>query len=196
MIASTRPWASHPDRRRQGLPALRRMPTSSPGFVIPIDAEHMARVLQAKEELERTRERIDPCRFELLYAPSLRILTGSYIPAHFPHRGTWRPNAGCRRYRPFRRWSERCKRRQHPICCRGKASASHIRARSVWSDQVSASRRSSPWRQPQRLLARLGIRPCRRQPVQRSAMDGLARGGTSCSCGAEAGPASWPPQCP
>ncbi len=51
-----------------------------PGLVIPIDAEHMARVLQAKEELERARERIDPRRFELLYAPSLRILTGDILP--------------------------------------------------------------------------------------------------------------------
>ena len=40
----------------------------------------MARVLQAKEELERTRERIDPRRFELLYAPSLRILTDDILP--------------------------------------------------------------------------------------------------------------------
>ena len=55
-----------------------------PGLVIPIDAEHMARVLQAKEELERTRERIDPRRFELLYAPSLRILTDDILP-DFPH---------------------------------------------------------------------------------------------------------------
>lgn len=51
-----------------------------PGLVIPIDAEHMARVLQAKEELERARERIDPRRFELLYAPSLRILTDDILP--------------------------------------------------------------------------------------------------------------------
>jgi len=55
-----------------------------PGLVIPIDADHMARVLQAKEELERTRERIDPRRFELLYASSLRILTDDILP-DFPH---------------------------------------------------------------------------------------------------------------
>ncbi len=52
----------------------------SPGLVIPIDADHMARVLQAKEELERARKRIDPRRFELLYAPSLRILTDDILP--------------------------------------------------------------------------------------------------------------------
>ena len=44
----------------------------------------MARVLQAKEELDRARERIDPRRFELLYAPSLRILTDDILP-DFPH---------------------------------------------------------------------------------------------------------------
>ena len=51
-----------------------------PGLVIPIDAEHMARVLLAKKELERARERIDPRRFELLYAPSLRILVDDILP--------------------------------------------------------------------------------------------------------------------
>nr|WP_181377299.1 site-specific integrase [Ochrobactrum sp. LM19]AJW29953.1 hypothetical protein pLM19O2_p8 [Ochrobactrum sp. LM19] len=55
-----------------------------PGLVIPIDADHLARVLQAKKELERTRERIDPRRFELLYASSLRILTDDILP-DFPH---------------------------------------------------------------------------------------------------------------
>ena len=40
----------------------------------------MARVLQAKEALERARERIDPRRFELLYAPSLRILIEDILP--------------------------------------------------------------------------------------------------------------------
>lgn len=51
-----------------------------PGLVIPIDAEHMARILQAVDELERARERIDPRRFELLYAPSLRILVDDILP--------------------------------------------------------------------------------------------------------------------
>jgi hypothetical protein len=51
-----------------------------PGLVIPIDAEHMARALQAIGELERARERIDPRRFELLYAPSLRILVDDILP--------------------------------------------------------------------------------------------------------------------
>ncbi|KNY13036.1 hypothetical protein AKG11_31490 [Shinella sp. SUS2] len=51
-----------------------------PGLVIPIDAEHMARILRAIGELERARKRIDPRRFELLYAPSLRILTDDILP--------------------------------------------------------------------------------------------------------------------
>ena len=51
-----------------------------PGLVVPIDAEHMARILQAIGELERARERIDPRRFELLYAPSLRILVDDILP--------------------------------------------------------------------------------------------------------------------
>lgn len=51
-----------------------------PGLVIPIDADHMARILQAKKELEHARERIDPRRFELLYAPSLHILVDDILP--------------------------------------------------------------------------------------------------------------------
>ena len=51
-----------------------------PGLVIPIDAEHLARILQAKNELEHARERIDPRRFELLYASTLSILTHDILP--------------------------------------------------------------------------------------------------------------------
>ena len=51
-----------------------------PGLVIPIDVEHMARVLQAKAELERARERLDPRRWELLYAPSYRSLVDDILP--------------------------------------------------------------------------------------------------------------------
>lgn len=54
-----------------------------PGLVIPIDAEHLARVLQAKDELECARDRIDPRRFELLYASTLSILTHDILPS-FP----------------------------------------------------------------------------------------------------------------
>jgi hypothetical protein len=61
-----------------------------PGLVVPIDAEHMARILQAKGEFERARERLDPRRWELLYAPSYRILVADILP-DFPE--TLRPAA-------------------------------------------------------------------------------------------------------
>jgi hypothetical protein len=51
-----------------------------PGLVIPIDAEHLARVLQAKRKLESARDQIDPRRWQLLYAPSYRILTEDILP--------------------------------------------------------------------------------------------------------------------
>jgi integrase len=51
-----------------------------PGLVIPIDVEHLARVLQAKRKLEWARDRIDPNRWQLLYAPSHRILTEDILP--------------------------------------------------------------------------------------------------------------------
>lgn len=51
-----------------------------PGLVVPIDAEHLARLLMAKTQLEACRMRIDPHRFSLLYAPSLAILTDAILP--------------------------------------------------------------------------------------------------------------------
>lgn len=51
-----------------------------PGLVIPIDAPHLARILQAKEAFERSREQLDPQRWELLYAPSYRILVQDILP--------------------------------------------------------------------------------------------------------------------
>jgi hypothetical protein len=54
-----------------------------PGLVIPIDAEHMARILQARRELERARERLDPRRWELLYAPSYHVLVDEIL-SDFP----------------------------------------------------------------------------------------------------------------
>lgn len=51
-----------------------------PGLVIPIDAEHMARLLQAKRTLENAREHIDLRRWELLYAPSYRIIVDDILP--------------------------------------------------------------------------------------------------------------------
>lgn len=51
-----------------------------PGLVIPLDAPHLARILQAKEAFERSREQLDPQRWELLYAPSYRILVQDILP--------------------------------------------------------------------------------------------------------------------
>ncbi|MER8537436.1 hypothetical protein NKH61_32820 [Mesorhizobium sp. M1005] len=140
-----------------------------PGLVIPIDADHMARILQAKKELERARERIDPRRFELLYAPSLRILTENILP-DFPER--LREEVRTSNVDPanpsgagVNDASVHCIR----SCCRRKASTPDIGALGVVGSGL-ASRRPSSRRKPERLLARLGLCPCRRQPVQRSAM--------------------------
>ncbi|GLT00310.1 hypothetical protein GCM10007897_16940 [Sphingobium jiangsuense] len=54
-----------------------------PGLVIPIDAEHLARILQLKSALEAARERIDAHRWKLLYGPSHRILIEDILPG-FP----------------------------------------------------------------------------------------------------------------
>lgn len=51
-----------------------------PGLVIPLDAEHLARILQAIEALEAARLRLDPARWTLIYAESHRILTGDILP--------------------------------------------------------------------------------------------------------------------
>lgn len=51
-----------------------------PGLVIPLDAEHLARVLQAKRVLEDARSRLDAQRWALLYAPSYRVLVEEILP--------------------------------------------------------------------------------------------------------------------
>lgn len=51
-----------------------------PGLVIPLDAEHLARILQAITVLEEARALIDPSRWSLIYAQSHRILTGDILP--------------------------------------------------------------------------------------------------------------------
>ena len=51
-----------------------------PGLVIPIDAEHLARVLLAVRQLETARRTLDPQRWALLYGPSHRILTEDILP--------------------------------------------------------------------------------------------------------------------
>jgi hypothetical protein len=51
-----------------------------PGLVIPLDAAHLARVLQAKRVFEDARSRLDAKRWALLYAPSYRILAEEILP--------------------------------------------------------------------------------------------------------------------
>ncbi len=51
-----------------------------PGLVIPLDVEHLARILQARQAFEQARERLDPRRWELLYADSYRILVQDILP--------------------------------------------------------------------------------------------------------------------
>ncbi len=51
-----------------------------PGLVIPIDTEHLARILIAIDRFEQARSRLNPRRWNLLYAPSWRILTQDILP--------------------------------------------------------------------------------------------------------------------
>lgn len=51
-----------------------------PCLVIPLNAAHLARILQAKAALETARLQIDPRRWALLYAPSYRILVDEILP--------------------------------------------------------------------------------------------------------------------
>jgi integrase len=51
-----------------------------PGLVIPLDAEHLARILQAIEALEAARLALDPARWSLIYGPSHRILVDDILP--------------------------------------------------------------------------------------------------------------------
>lgn len=55
-----------------------------PGLVVPIDPEHLARIVQAMRHLEVARESVDPIRFSLFYAPSLQVLTQDLLPAFPP----------------------------------------------------------------------------------------------------------------
>ena len=56
---------------------------SCPGLIVPLDAEHYARVLQARRHLRAAQDRIDPERWRLFYAPSLRVIEQDLLPA-FP----------------------------------------------------------------------------------------------------------------
>jgi hypothetical protein len=55
-----------------------------PGLIVPIDPDHLARIVQATRHLEAARERTDPVRFGLFYAPSLQVLTQDLLPAFPP----------------------------------------------------------------------------------------------------------------
>ena len=55
-----------------------------PGLIVPIDPDHLARIVQATRHLEAAREGIDPIRFGLFYAPSLQVLTKDLLPAFPP----------------------------------------------------------------------------------------------------------------
>jgi hypothetical protein len=65
------------------VPETGRLPCLS-GPDRPIDPDHLARIVQATRHLEAARERIDPIRFSLFYAPSLRVLTQDLLPAFPP----------------------------------------------------------------------------------------------------------------
>lgn len=56
-----------------------------PGLVVPVEPKPMARIIQAIRHLEAARGRIDPHRFGLFYAPSLRVLTQDLLPAFPDH---------------------------------------------------------------------------------------------------------------
>jgi hypothetical protein len=68
------------DGRRQHLCPRFGGCLACPGLVVPIDVEHFARVLQAVAHLEAARERLDPRRWELFYAPAHRILVTDLLP--------------------------------------------------------------------------------------------------------------------
>lgn len=53
---------------------------SCPGLVVPIDQGHLARVLAAIDRFEQARERLDPRRWNTLYALSWRILSQDILP--------------------------------------------------------------------------------------------------------------------
>lgn len=51
-----------------------------PGLVIPIDSQHLARILQVMRKLEAARGRLDADRWRLIYAPGYRILGEEILP--------------------------------------------------------------------------------------------------------------------
>lgn len=53
-------------------------------MIVPINPDHLARIVQTIRHLESARERIDPIRFGLFYAPSLQVLTQDLLSAFPP----------------------------------------------------------------------------------------------------------------
>lgn len=51
-----------------------------PGLVIPLDAEHLARLLAAKARLEAAREHLDPLWWQVLYGPTYQAITEVILP--------------------------------------------------------------------------------------------------------------------
>jgi len=51
-----------------------------PGLVIPIDVEHLGRLLAAKARLEEARNRLDPHRWRSLYGPTYQAITADILP--------------------------------------------------------------------------------------------------------------------
>lgn len=51
-----------------------------PGLVVPIDAEHLARLLLAKAELEATRDRLTAQRWHAIYAPTYAAIVEDLLP--------------------------------------------------------------------------------------------------------------------
>ena len=72
MIASTRLPVWHQDRQVGSYVSRFAGCLRCPGLVIPIDVEHLARILQAQDAPGKRRDRLDPRRWDLLYAPSYR----------------------------------------------------------------------------------------------------------------------------
>jgi hypothetical protein len=55
-----------------------------PGLIVPVDAEHLARILQARDHLREAQDLIDPERWRLFYAPSLQVLEQDLLPVFAP----------------------------------------------------------------------------------------------------------------
>ena len=69
-----------PGTSKSGLCPLFQQCLDCPGLVIFIDAEHLARLLLAKEAFEAARERLHPERWKLLYADTYQRIVTNILP--------------------------------------------------------------------------------------------------------------------